>query len=425
MISVNGCNVLYRNGKIALTQKPFKDVKDGEMFVQVWDCPTCSEKGIWGEWLSCPTCKMPQPPNKMYTPNQCWVIVDKDLKDSYKQGPFWLCSRKLNTTPCLTVNTHSDIACSTCSGDRQMYSQYFTATLEDSITRGKSIIKEQEEEIANAINEGVQTSVFGDDNVPFDPNLLKQQTQNTLKIGIANLQSYFKWIAGLVISVIISFGFWYQFVASVQATGRVIGYEWSRTIDIQRLVLVAHEDSIAPLGAINVVPFQKAVSEHQVPTGKLIQNGFVQKEDLTKTISFDCSQTTGSGAAVKKTCTKHPLISVPNYVPETETVYDYETWYRYKMKEWEFARYVKASGKDLKPNWPAYTLAQNPPERESTQSQTYTVFLKNNQTGNLQSIHPSDETTWKSYQKSQLYAYNTNRAGMIISRVNPILRGQM
>jgi hypothetical protein len=425
MVLVNGRNVLYRDGKVALIETPFSEVEEGAMFIQVWDCPTCREQCIWGEWLSCPSCRMPQPINSMYTPQLCWVIIDEDLKKSYKDGPFWLCSRSLNSTLCHTVNSNMDIVCSTCSGDRELYAKYFTATLEESIKTGKALRDEQKQEVEDAILEGVQTSVFGDDNVPFSPLLLNKQDTRLQKIStITSLQPFFKWIIGIFVSLIIGFAFWHQFIEAVPVTGTVVGYEWSRTINIEQQVLAQHESSTIPDGAINPTPFEKVVDQPEVPTGNMIPDGSETIEDLTQTISFDCSQTTGSGAAVKKTCTKHPLISVPKMVPETETVYKTAIWYRYSLKEWQFVRDVKASEKNLKPFWPAYTLSENPLERKSTSSQNYAVFLKNNKTGKSQAIYPANEVTWKSYQKGKKYLYNTNRAGMIISKPQLLLRGK-
>jgi hypothetical protein len=425
MTSKKDVNTIFGpDGQILLQRLPWSSIPDGKKFILEWNCPVCSREGIWGDWLSCPDCKTPQPKDSAKKADPCWLIIDNEYEKQFTQGAFWRCTKKLNKTVCGSTNTNADIVCLTCGGGRDIYAEYFTASLAESINRGKQLQSQQIQEIATAITAGVQTSVFGDDNVPLNPNLLKQSTINLPKIDSNLIQSNFKLLLSAFIAFLVSFGIWYEFVAPVPTTGSVVGYQWSRTISIDQQVLVTHESSTAPTGGIDKIPFQKVVNQREVPTGKLIQNGFKQEEDLSKTISYDCSLPTGAGAAEKKTCTKHPFIQVPYIVNETKTVYDYETWYRYKLNEWEFVRDVKASGTDLKPFWPKFTLGQSPLEKESTHLQQYTVNLKNKKNGNLQAIHPSDEQTWKSYQKGQKYSYNTNRAGMITSKPQSLLRGK-
>jgi hypothetical protein len=424
MTSKKDTDFLYGpDGKLLLKRVDFNSIPDGKKFILEWDCPVCKREGIWGDWLSCPDCKTQQPKDSASIVSPCWLIVDEDYEKQFLDGAFWRCTKKLNKTVCGQNNTNSDIACLTCGGDRDIFAEYFSATLENSIRTGSSLRSKQANEIVEAIQEGVRTSVFEDDNVPFDPNLLNRLVGPISSRKFTAFRPFLKWIVGVFATLLFGIGFWYQFIQAVPATGKVVGYEWSRTINIEQLVLVPHESSTVPLKALDTLSFQKIVNQHEVPTGKKVIKGTKPIEDLTKTISFDCSQTTGNGAAQKKTCTKHPIISVPNEVDETKTVYEYETRYRYNLKEWQFARDIKASGNDLKPYWPAFTLSKNPPERESVPTERYTVFFKNTKTGAKQPTYLQEEQAWKKYRKGQKYAYDTNRAGMMTSKPQALLRG--
>jgi hypothetical protein len=129
----------HKTGNLLYQKLSFKDVPEGSTFVLEWDCKICKEKHIWGEWKTCPICQTPQEPNSAYMPDPCWVVADDKIIQSYKQGPFWMCIKKLNDTTCHTINDNSDIACTFCGGDREEFGQFYNATNQLSIDNGRRI----------------------------------------------------------------------------------------------------------------------------------------------------------------------------------------------------------------------------------------------------------------------------------------------
>jgi hypothetical protein len=272
----------------------------------------------------------------------------------------------------------------------------------------------------DTVREGVITSVFEEDNAAWDPNILVKKAQSPKPSSENSIIRYVLIAAFIVFSI---FGIKFEFFDPISNVAVFSSQEWRSMIKIEHKILVEHEESSYPVDAINPTSFPKLVGSHQEKTGNQIQDGYDLVEDTSKTNYFDCSETTGNGAAEKKTCSSHPTKSVPKYVDETETVNDYAKWYRYQRLEWVFDRDEESLGGDLKPYWPSYTLAKTPPERVSSQQQYYTVNLKNSKSGKLFSIYPNNETKWKTYKKGQKYQYNTNRAGMKISEPQLLIKG--
>ena len=412
-------NQLFIDGKLALTRQDWATAPEGAVCLQEWNCQNCGEQNIWGDWSSCPTCGTQLDEDWLYIPKKPWIVHDPQMLNTLLSGPYWKCTNKLNATPCGTINDNADTICRTCSGDRDKVGQSFQTTNRRAAINGSQIRTQQREGVRQAASDGVITSVFGEDNAPRDPNILSNLVQkSSLALPISK-----KWLATVLSLLAVIWTFWFYLFDAIEVDTKVTSFQWSRTIPIEQYVEVSDQGPDVPSDAYNISTFDKVIGSHPEKTGVIVQDGYKTVDDTSAPkIPYDCSETTGSGGAVKKICLRTPTKQIPNMIAQTREVQDYATWYNYYHKVWKQTREVKANGDNQKPYWPKYTLASGvSPERAGTRQSQYRLILKKNN-GSTDTVSIPSKDDWLTYRQNVSYIYSTNRLGQVISKPQRILK---
>lgn len=318
------------------------------VYVALWDCPSCGNKGNMGPLTRCTGCGSSRPPDvQFYLPDNPMVVENEEELQKIAAGVDWICGH------CHGQNKAWDKVCRSCASPRDADSQDVELkeveySLEDVPTTGQVARKPNENELAH-LNAGKTK--------PYQRNLLF-------------IAAFF-----LLIAIV------YLFSTTKTGKVRVDSFEWERITALEHYEVVQKEDWSAPAKAFDVKNFQAIHHYNQVLVGYVTRTRTVQVPAGTR--RYVCGRTsTGNGYFRDKYCTetiykdKQETYKEPQY----QSVPVYQTKYKYNIYEWVKKESIKASGKNQQAQWANSPYLQQVNEwREGTKEAHYWVFVKDKQ----------------------------------------------
>lgn len=306
-----------------------------------WTCPACGHKNS-GIDEKCASCQAPQPEDVVFEqPAQEKLIKDKEVIDRAQAGPDIHCPY------CGTRNPATATHCSQCGGDLREGAARATGSALGAHRRQAApdvacpyCGTKNPATASTCSNCGASVATAE----PKRPSAATQttrpqpsKTKNPLVIGLL--------VFGCIAAAVLAF----LFTRTEDVIGRVEAVEWERTITIEELGPVSHEDwldeipSEANVGACTERPHH---TQNNPAPG------------ATEICGTPYTVDTGTG--------------VGEVVQDCEyQVYD--DWCDYTVMEWQTADSISSEGGDYNPIWPQYTL--DPDQREGENEETYRVFF--------------------------------------------------
>lgn len=317
------------------------------VYVALWDCPSCGNKGNMGPLTHCAGCGSSRPPDvQFYLPDNPMVVENEEELQKIAAGVDWICGH------CQGQNKAWDKVCRSCANPRDEESKDVALkeveySLEEVPTTGQVPRKPNENELAH-LNVGKTK--------PYQRNLL--------------------FIAAFFLLI----GIVYLFTATTSGKVRVDSFEWERVMDLEHNEIVQKEDWSAPPKAFDVKNYQAIHHYNQVLIGYVTRTRTVQVPAGTR--RYVCGRTsTGNGYFRDKYCTetiykdKQESYQDPQY----QSVPVYQTKYNYRIYEWVKKEPIKASAKNQQAQWPTSSYLQQVNEwREGNKVAHYWVFIKDN-----------------------------------------------
>lgn len=309
-----------------------------------WTCPACGHKNA-GTVEKCTSCQAPQPEDVTFEqPAQEKLITDEQVIARAKAGPDIHCPY------CGTRNPATATTCAQCGGD-----------LSEGTARNKGNVigahrRQAAPDVACAYcgtmnpADALQCTNCGASLAqpqaqrpsPRPPKTTAQpQTNKNLKPLLIGL---------LVLGCIGAAIFIFLFNRTEDVIGRVDAVEWERTITIEQLGPVTHEDwrDDIPADARSI----GSCSEKPHHTQSNPAPGATEICGTPYTVD------TGTG--------------IGEVVQDCEYQV-YEDWCEYTVMEWQTADSLSIQGNDYNPSWPQYTLLTD--QREGDRQEQYRIIF--------------------------------------------------
>jgi ribosomal protein L40E len=307
----------------------------------VWTCPNCGTRNP-GPQKKCSGCGAPQPENVEFEqPAEEKLLTDQAAIDKAKIGPDIHCPY------CGTRNPADAKNCSQCGGG---------------LVGGKVRASGQ---ILGATRSGpaapVNCPACGSQN-PADAVHCSQcgaplpQASVAAPVAQAGAPRRFPPLLlgclGIILLAICGLAYWVFLRPTTALTGTVQSVAWTRSIAIEALAPVQHEDwrSNVPAGATIVSTSRKFHHSQSEP---------VAGAEKVCGTPYTVDQGNGTGKVVQD-CEYRV----------------YQDWAVYTVKEWKAVDAARLTGSDLNPQWP--TLRLNPDQRAGPKNESFqVVFLAN------------------------------------------------
>ncbi len=170
-------------------------------------------------------------------------------------------------------------------------------------------------------------------------------------------------------------------------SGRVDAVAWTRTIAIEGLAPVEHEDwrDEVPVGSVVGTCSQKIHHTQDDPAPNA--------REICGT-PFTVDKGSGFGEVVQ------------------ECQYEvYADWCKYTVEEWSKVDEARSTGRDLRPQWPVVRLRSG--QREGQREESYEVIFKSD--GETYSYQPSDPAEFARFEPGSRWVLKVNTFGSVVS----------
>lgn len=405
-----------------------------------WKCLACTAVNR-GLYKTCHNCGAAKENAKNYAPSEGerTDINDPELLKLATAGPDWICPS------CKTNNPNFAQHCTNCGdgkgGAKQRQTHiYDTANVPDSedeaVADNPATVVTLPDVTPVSDYSNVSVSTENNDDIPLTPSYTDTSVEShapssqafwgetskpNRKVSSSTLQ-----IVGIGLVLAVIAGLVFFLTRSHEVTAQVSGFNWSRTIYIDRYVTTQESDWSIPGGGRQLSVQDKV--HHYV---EVFDHN--EEEKYTVTIDdgseeYECGSETideGNGFFTEETkyCTRYLSHEetrtriVPVYRDEPV----YKPWYTYEIDKWVPSRTVPTSGTsrtDPAPFWAGITLDYSGQtiigaERESNRTQTYTVSFTYDD-GKVYTREVS-EADWNSYDPTVTYTLVINNMGMILN----------
>lgn len=345
-----------------------------------WTCPNCNTRNP-GPKKTCISCGMAQPDNlKFEQAVEEKIITDEAEAAKAKLGPDKHCFY------CGTRNPANAETCSQCGGDlteaaARKVGQVLGAHQTGPVAQvpcpscgqpnpanapkcahcGAAITQKPEPAVAQAVSASKPVKP------PMNP---------ILKIGI---------IGGFLLLIAVCC---YVFTATKDITARIESVEWTRSIAVEGLAPVEHQDwrDEIPLGTLVGTCTQKVhhTQDDPAPNAKEICG-----------TPYTVDQGSGYGEVVQ------------------DCKYDvYADWCKFTVDEWQIVDTITVSGNDYIPRWPA-APATTSGRREGAREEKYQVIF--NADGEKHIYSPDSLTAFQQFQPNTRWKLEVNKFGGVVS----------
>lgn len=285
------------------------------VYVGRWDCEFCGNKGNLGPHQHCSQCGAARPKTvQFYLPSDEQALQDQQELAEAEAGPDWICSN---------CTAHNKMAYANCVGCGSAYRK------ED----GDGFLQQKEYD---------ENNVPRSADAPVTPAREIEQPKG-LSPGAKR-----KGCFGVVIAGIIA---WLAtFSSTVEVT--VSGYEWNRTLQIEKYVSVQESDWQVPSEGKLIRSYRAEHHKKKISKGTERKTRTVKVQ--TGTEQYVCGKDDlGNGYFRDRMCTR-PVYTEKEEEYEEEIFEEepvYQTKYDYTIMRWKPDEPLKTSGTDHNPKW--------------------------------------------------------------------------
>ncbi|BCN30889.1 hypothetical protein [Anaeromicropila herbilytica] len=338
-----------------------------------WDCDYCEKKAIKGHLRECPACGKARGENtEFYLLDRTYL--DDEAAEKVSMNPDWLCSF------CEQLNSDFDENCTSCGASKQESEEnYFEM-------RERKDAKEAE-----------RKDEYDDFESNYAYNSQGSSSGKWKRIGI---------FVVLFLAICSAFGIYKAMQPKVV---KVTGFEWNKTLDIEKYQTVSESDWSLPDKARltdtkreiyrykHVIDHYKTVTKevpHQVASG-------YHYETSTRNLGNGHFKETRRKVTDYKTVYKTETYKKAVYVD----VPVFKKKYYYDIDRWKNNRKVKSSGKNQKDYIGKYTLAKATSdsgigkEREGEIEEHY--YIKTVNKKKQKKKYEVSEKDWRSIKKNK------------------------
>ncbi|MEM6316157.1 MAG: Ran-binding zinc finger domain-containing protein [Bacteroidota bacterium] len=287
-----------------------------------WDCNYCGHTGNKGPSVHCTQCGGPRPKNvQFYLPQDARAVSNESALEAANAGPDWVCSN------CASSNKHWDKFCGSCGSPFRSMD-------------GDAILAEKE---------------YDGQAVPRSSHQVVQPVKETRRKGLSNVKR-----GGIFTIILTAIGTWLGTFNSPSQV-EVMGFEWSRTVEIEAYKQVEEEAWSLPSEATLIKQFEAIHHYDKKFKGYETKRRTVREKAGTE--RYVCGKKDlGNGYFQDKYCTR------PVYRERQETykekVYEkipvYRAKYQYSIFKWVDAEPLKTEGKNHAPKWRNDPKLDNP-----------------------------------------------------------------
>lgn len=344
------------------------------IYVGRWDCKYCGHTGNRGPNVHCTQCGAPRPENvTFYLPKDAEVVSCEEELENAQAGPDWVCSN------CSSGNKHWDTFCGSCGSP-------FRSEDRDTILAEKEYDSKQ---------------------VPRSGKEVVQPVKETRRKGLSPVKR-----GGILTAILAAVGsFLATFSTDIQV--EVVGFEWERTVQVEKYIEVEEEDWEIPASGKLIKSFEDI--HHYDKVFKGYETKTRTKKVAVGTERYVCGKKDlGNGYFEDKYCDR------TIYENRTETYREevYEnvpvmaTKYRYSIFRWKPDETLTTEGNDHVPQWGTKPVLQDPSSfRIANRSGKYTLVFEDHKGEKHYEVIDFD--LWQSIQwgdmlpakKSTVYSY--------------------
>ena len=296
------------------------------VYEMLWDCKFCGTKKLLGKTHKfCPFCGAQQDASWRYYPSDAERVAVKDHKFV---GADKVCPN------CSSLNTADTEFCTRCGAPQS----------------AASSVKAQAARMSGGMSGTPGAAFLTED---LDARQMAEKYGKPAQ-PVSTRPKWVPYVIGAVVLGIIAFALFAIF-AKREESGYVSGFDWERTIDVERYAAVSGSQICpAPADAYAVTRNYEQVGTRQVPDGESCTTRQVDRGD-------------GSFSSERVCTTKY----------RSEPVYDYVCYFT--VNRWGYSRTSRAEGtKAVAPAWPATNVSGCLTlgcEREGTRREVYNVTI--------------------------------------------------
>lgn len=342
-----------------------------------WDCPQCGYVGNLGRDVVCRGCGKPRDEDvEFYLPEDAPEVTDEQMLTDAKAGPDWLCPY------CGDSNRAHWTTCKGCGAPREGAEVRETGLVSEKKKKKAAKKPRREPPPAPAAKGGMGKFAI---------------------IGAVG-----------VVLLIICLAF--AMCSSREAQLTVAGFEWERTIEIERLNTLTEEGWEGELPAdADILSSERAI-HHYDQVIDHYETKSRQVEERVKVGEYVCDQKDlGNGYFEDVYCDKYETryrteeYEAPVYRDEPV----YKTKYTYEIDRWQRERVERASGTDKMPEWPEVNLKNK--EREGERTEKYIVHFADDEGETYP--YKTNYEEWREFTEGEMYNAQINRMTSEVTEV--------
>lgn len=348
-----------------VTREGGKTIYQEGVYEMLWDCKFCGTKKLLGKSQKfCPVCGAQQDAEWRYYPSDAEKVA---VKDHRYVGADKVCPN------CSSLNTADAEFCTRCGAPQSAASQ---------------VKAQAAREAAQRSGRGMPAGSLGFTTEDLDARQMAEKYGTPAKAQAAQRP---RWQMFALIAVVVGvLGFIaFSMFAKRDETGYASGFNWERTIFIDRLAAVqGRSECPAPADAYNVSRSYEQVGSRSVPDGEDCSMRQVDQGDGTFRQERVCT-------------TRYRSEPVMGYMCS------------YTVNRWGYSRDVVASGtKDTPPTWPVsnasgcLTLGC---ERESRREERYRITITGSEGKTYQCDLPYDQ--WQATKLEDTFTFKVRVVG--------------
>ena len=354
-----------------------------------WDCSQCGSTGIRGDIRECPNCGKPRGSDTKFYMSENVEYVPAKAENTISRNPDWLCSY------CNSLNSDTLNECKGCGASKSASEQnYFDLHKQNSPDEEPSC--DYTEKFNGKIENILQW---------FDNKLQWFENNNIVKN-----------IVYIAAAIAVIFFMIFLFKTHTKEM-TVSGFEWTRSIDIQKFETFDESDWSLPSTArlkysdTEFKEYEDVFDHYETRTRQ------VQKERLAGYETYVSGYRDLGNGMFEEITAQRPVYET-YYETETyqEPIYRqepvYATRYYYEIDRWIDERIIRTSGTNKKPVW-GNTETLTDKERVSDKHEKYQVLLINDENETVTT--DIDFNLWNSLSYGDTVTAKVNCFGKIVS----------
>lgn len=362
----------------------------GRLVENLWDCPYCYTKGIGGSRRECPNCGKPRGDyTRFYMPGEI-TYISEEQASKINRNPDWLCEF------CGSLNSDSDTTCKSCGSTRTTENKdYF------------SIRQEEKSSTDDDSNFGDENSLYNtsgnieshnNEAIPWEEN----ESFVDKVIGFFKNKWKFFLIGTLALAFVI--GMIFLLIPKTKEV-TITGFEWERSISIERYQTVNESDWNLPSGGRlkytheEIYEYKRMLDHYETRSRQVTKQRITGYEDYVvgyRNLGNGYSEKITEQRPVYETYTETEYYQEPIY----KQVPIYKTKYYYEIDKWIYDRSLKTSGKDKEPYWEETNSLTNK-EREAGRTEKYYIIGFDIKTNDKTEKISVPYETWKELNENQ------------------------